>query len=128
MHAQGLQRPLQSLLAVCWSCGNIERQSKAQTSTEFCTIAVGANNALHSVLICVAVVQNDIHSPATTIREALYFSAQCRLTEVDKHQLQEFVEEVGHLRMHAVLPSYDLISYPACETLASRILLAVHLG
>ncbi len=39
-------------------------------------------------------LQADIHSPATTIREALYFSARCRLMDVDKGQLNEFVEEV----------------------------------
>ena len=38
--------------------------------------------------------QSDIHSPATTIREALYFSARCRLMNVNKAQLAQFVEEV----------------------------------
>ena len=89
--------------------------------------AASANDVFHSVLISAALVQNDIHSPATTIREALYFSACCRLTDVDKHQLQEFVEEVCNLKMLASLPSYNLIAYPACWTLPSRILLADHL-
>ena len=44
-------------------------------------------------------MQADIHSPATTVREALYFSARCRLMDVDADQLNEFVEEVSCLMM-----------------------------
>ena len=40
-------------------------------------------------------VQFDIHSPALTIRESYEFSAQLRLINVNKVQLQEFVDEVG---------------------------------
>ncbi|KAK9857560.1 hypothetical protein WJX84_006546, partial [Apatococcus fuscideae] len=49
------------------------------------------------------VEQSDIHSPATTIREALYFSARCRLMNVNKAQLAQFVEEVLELMELEVL-------------------------
>jgi hypothetical protein len=38
--------------------------------------------------------QFDIHSPATTVREALMFSAQLRLVGTNKKQLISFVDEV----------------------------------
>ena len=50
--------------------------------------------AAELVLRVWAKAQADIHTPATTIKEALYFSARCRLMDVDKGQLEEFVEEV----------------------------------
>lgn len=37
--------------------------------------------------------QFDIHSPATTVREALMFSAQLRLVGTNKKQLTSFVDE-----------------------------------
>jgi hypothetical protein len=42
-------------------------------------------------------VQFDIHSPATTVREALAFSAELRLADVQSAQLHSFVDEVGRL-------------------------------
>ena len=39
-------------------------------------------------------LQADVHSPATTVREALYFSARCRLMGVNKAQLGQFVDQV----------------------------------
>lgn len=42
-------------------------------------------------------VQFDIHSPATTVREALAFSAELRLADVQSAQLHSFVDEVGQL-------------------------------
>ena len=40
-------------------------------------------------------VQNDIHAPATTVYEALEFSAQMRVRDLDKHKLKDFVDQVG---------------------------------
>lgn len=40
------------------------------------------------------VLQNDIHAPGTTVYEALEFSAQMRIMDVDKHQLKDFVDQV----------------------------------
>ena len=42
----------------------------------------------------VARLQMDIHSPATTVHEALYFSARCRLMNISRQQLEEFVDQV----------------------------------
>lgn len=58
----------------------------------------------------IAAVQNDIHTPATTIREALYFSARCRLTDIDKNQLEEFVEEVCCLQRVSVFSLQRLLA------------------
>ena len=41
-------------------------------------------------------VQFDIHSPATTVREALAYSAELRLADVQSTQLQGFINEVDH--------------------------------
>ena len=41
-------------------------------------------------------MQFDIHSPATTVREALAYSAELRLADVQSAQLQGFINEVGH--------------------------------
>lgn len=41
------------------------------------------------------VEQDDIHSPALTVRESLKHSAQMRLMDTSKDQLNEFVDEVG---------------------------------
>ncbi|KAK9902782.1 hypothetical protein WJX75_005811 [Coccomyxa subellipsoidea] len=43
------------------------------------------------------VEQFDIHSPATTVREALAFSAELRLADVQSAQLHSFVDEVMEL-------------------------------
>ncbi|BDA51445.1 ABC transporter G family member 36 [Coccomyxa sp. Obi] len=43
------------------------------------------------------VEQFDIHSPATTVREALAYSAELRLADVQSTQLQGFVDEVMEL-------------------------------
>lgn len=40
------------------------------------------------------VEQNDIHSPALTVRESFKHSAQMRLMDVSPEQLEEFVDEV----------------------------------
>lgn len=50
-----------------------------------------------TVLIAAVVMQADVHSPATTILEALYFSACCRLMGVNQAQLRQFVDQVGHI-------------------------------
>ena len=42
-------------------------------------------------------LQNDIHAPGTTVYEALEFSAQMRIMDVDKHQLKDFVDQVRTL-------------------------------
>ena len=39
-------------------------------------------------------VQNDIHAPATTVYEALEFSAQMRVHDLDKQKLTDFVDQV----------------------------------
>ena len=39
-------------------------------------------------------MQNDIHAPGTTVYEALEFSAQMRVLDVDKHKLKDFVDQV----------------------------------
>jgi len=39
--------------------------------------------------------QSDIHSPGTTVHEALLFSAKLRLNGRSKAQIQEFVTQVG---------------------------------
>lgn len=44
-------------------------------------------------------VQFDIHSPATTVREALAYSAQLRLADVQSAQLQGFVDEVCQISL-----------------------------
>ena len=44
-------------------------------------------------------MQNDIHAPATTVYEALEFSAQMRIMDVDKRQLKDFVDQVTLLSM-----------------------------
>lgn len=50
--------------------------------------------------------QFDIHSPATTVREALMFSAQLRLVGTNKKQLTSFVDEVTYpcLQLHSLNP------------------------
>ena len=40
-------------------------------------------------------LQFDIHSPASTVKEALNFSAELRLEGVDAKQRKAFVGEVG---------------------------------
>lgn len=45
-------------------------------------------------------LQADVHSPATTVREALYFSARCRLMGVNKAQLSQFVDQVRPSTSH----------------------------
>lgn len=40
-------------------------------------------------------VQNDIHAPGTTVYEALEFSAQMRVRDLDKQKLKDFVDQVG---------------------------------
>ena len=40
-------------------------------------------------------MQNDIHAPATTVYEALEFSAEMRVVDVDKSKLKDFVDQVG---------------------------------
>lgn len=47
----------------------------------------------HHGLVCM--VQNDIHAPGTTVYEALEFSAQMRVLDLDKHKLKDFVDQVG---------------------------------
>lgn len=39
-------------------------------------------------------MQNDIHASGTTVYEALEFSAQMRILDVDKHKLKDFVDQV----------------------------------
>ena len=54
-------------------------------------------------------VQNDIHAPATTVYEALEFSAQMRVRDLDKEKLKDFVDQVGsHFRLcrRLVLAAY----------------------
>eukprot|EP00884_Botryococcus_braunii_P014151 jgi/Botrbrau1/22737/Bobra.0132s0074.2 len=43
------------------------------------------------------VEQFDIHTPALMVREALKFSAKLRLSGIDNHQMEEFVDEVMEL-------------------------------
>lgn len=45
----------------------------------------------------VAGVQNDIHAPGTTVYEALEFSAQMRIMDIDKNKLEGFVDQVGSI-------------------------------
>lgn len=40
-------------------------------------------------------MQNDIHAPATTVYEALEFSAQMRVMDIDKNKLKDFVDQVS---------------------------------
>ncbi|KAL3156297.1 hypothetical protein ABBQ32_012567 [Trebouxia sp. C0010 RCD-2024] len=47
--------------------------------------------------VCGYVEQNDIHAPGTTVYEALEFSAQMRILDVDKHKLKAFVDQVVEL-------------------------------
>ncbi len=50
----------------------------------------------------VAGMQNDIHAPGTTVYEALEFSAQMRIMDIDKNKLKDFVDQVGSdSHMHA---------------------------
>ena len=42
-------------------------------------------------------MQNDIHAPATTVYEALEFSAEMRVLDVDKSKLKDFVDQVGFI-------------------------------
>ncbi|KAA6418150.1 MAG: ATP-binding cassette transporter [Trebouxia sp. A1-2] len=42
-------------------------------------------------------MQNDIHAPATTVYEALEFSAQMRVMDIDKNKLKDFVDQVVEL-------------------------------
>ena len=51
----------------------------------------------------------DIHSPATTVHEALYFSARCRLMGVNKAQLSQFVDQVRPLLVG--MTDLDLVLY-----------------
>ena len=41
------------------------------------------------------VLQNDIHAPGTTVYEALEFSAQMRVLDLDKQKLKAFVDQVS---------------------------------
>ncbi len=41
-------------------------------------------------------MQNDIHAPGTTVYEALEFSAQMRIMDIDKNKLKDFVDQVGY--------------------------------
>ncbi len=43
---------------------------------------------------CQSFVQFDIHSPANTVYEALRYSAEMRLIDIDKKQLAQFVDQV----------------------------------
>ena len=45
----------------------------------------------------VAGVQNDIHAPGTTVYEALEFSAQMRIMDIEKNKLKDFVDQVGSI-------------------------------
>ncbi|KAL3152680.1 hypothetical protein ABBQ38_012275 [Trebouxia sp. C0009 RCD-2024] len=47
--------------------------------------------------VCGYVEQNDIHAPGTTVYEALEFSAQMRILDLDKHKLKAFVDQVVEL-------------------------------
>ncbi len=42
-------------------------------------------------------MQNDIHAPGTTVYEALEFSAQMRIMDIDKNKLKDFVHQVGFI-------------------------------
>lgn len=53
------------------------------------------NFVLHSYIVTRCVLQNDIHAPGTTVYEALEFSAQMRILDVDKHKLKAFVDQVS---------------------------------
>ncbi len=52
----------------------------------------------------------DIHSPATTVHEALYFSARCRLMGVNKAQLSQFVDQVLSLLL-AMMTDMNSVLY-----------------
>ena len=64
------------------------------------------------------VEQNDIHSPQTTVREALLYSARLRLSrDVGKQQLTEFVDQVYDQKVLGHMPVMCLWSYkPDCMT------------
>ena len=49
----------------------------------------------HKYLDMLYMVQNDIHAPGTTVYEALEFSAQMRVRDLDKQKLKDFVDQVG---------------------------------
>ena len=53
-------------------------------------------------------MQNDIHAPATTVYEALEFSAQMRVLDVDKSKLKDFVDQV-HTDYVLIRPSSILM-------------------
>ena len=40
-------------------------------------------------------MQNDVHAPGTTVYEALEFSAQMRVLDVDRQKLKDFVDQVS---------------------------------
>ena len=45
-------------------------------------------------------MQFDIHSPANTVYEALRYSAEMRLIDIDKKQLLQFVDQVTPTTQH----------------------------
>lgn len=73
-------------------------------------------------------MQADIHSPATTIREALYFSARCRLMDVDTNQLNEFVEEVNRFEMSlsAYAPWQCTMIHEAADSTIAKYILNIN--
>ena len=66
---------------------NISRLSPALTSGLF---VYGRQHCCHLS----SVLQNDIHAPATTVYEALEFSAQMRILDLNKQKLKDFVDQV----------------------------------
>ncbi|KAK9836509.1 hypothetical protein WJX74_001987 [Apatococcus lobatus] len=63
------------------------------------------------------VEQADVHSPATTILEALYFSACCRLMGVNQAQLRQFVDQVLEL-MELVVLRNSVVGLPGINGLS----------
>ena len=68
--------------------------------------------------MCVCgLVQFDIHSPASTVKEALNFSAELRLEGVDAKQRKAFVGKVGSWHQpSAAVPSDPGSSHDTVNT------------
>lgn len=81
-------RQVLGLLALCVCMQQLTQSIRATLCASICTC--------NFVLNHVSALQNDIHSPQTTVREALTFSASLRLTGVklDNRAIADFVDEI----------------------------------
>lgn len=120
--ADGMAKPWHGKMAyMLWSkkvVASISRLSPALSSELF---VYGRQHCCHLS----SVLQNDIHAPATTVYEALEFSAQMRILNLNKQKLKNFVDQVSRSEFIVIVVQgfvleWTMLTCGTCQTFAMK--------